>query len=75
MPQHRGFSTFNGRAEKADRLNRRLEKQEAKAIRKEARQAEHQARRAAGLRGAPIADLPESVQGLARTLSYGDVTP
>ena len=59
MTQHRGFSTFNGRAEKADRLNRRIERQELKALRKADRQAEHAARRAAGLKGAPIEALPD----------------
>jgi hypothetical protein len=73
MTQHRGFSTFNGRAEKADRLNRRVERQELKAARKQIRQQEHAERRARGIRGADIEMLPLDYQGLARTLAHGDV--
>ncbi len=69
----RGFSApFGGTATKAERLLNREFRHEAKALRKAARQAEHAARRAAGLRGAPIEALPDDYQGLARTISYGD---
>ena len=69
----RGFSSpHNGTFTKAERLLARETRQEAKAARKAVRQADHAARRAQGLKGAPIEDLPVDYQGLARTLSYGE---
>jgi hypothetical protein len=60
----RGFaSPLNGRAIKADRLNRRVERQDAKALRKADRQLAHAGRRAAGIRGAEIAGMSGSRDG------------
>lgn len=69
----RGYSSpNNGTASKGQRLVDREMRRAVKAERKIIRQAEHQARRSAGIRGADIEALPSEYQGLARTLTHGD---
>jgi hypothetical protein len=47
---------YGGTVTKGDRLVMKIERREAKAIRKAQRQAEHAARLAMGIKGAPIAE-------------------